>query len=63
MGLRAGTEDFESFNQIVSISMVAEYVPAFYPMNDYWLQDTRGASNFAVVRMGWLSAQSIYNVN
>jgi hypothetical protein len=39
IGLRAGTENLKSLNKVVTISLVTEYVPAFYPPNHYVVQN------------------------
>jgi hypothetical protein len=38
--LRSGTEIPKSFNKVLTIVIVAEYFPAFYPPNHYVVQNT-----------------------
>jgi hypothetical protein len=39
--LRAGTENLNPFNKVLTVFIVPEYFPAFYPTNHYVVQNAR----------------------
>jgi len=56
-GLGPGTKILKSFNKVVTILIVAEYLPAFYPPDHNMVQNA-GSIYLAVLGISWLYSQS-----